>query len=84
MRLSEALPTLHPAFSAKISELRKHDDPVSVQTAALFLGVGERMIRFLCERGDLEFIAEPYRKIFQGSLIRYFLRRHKLDYIEID
>lgn len=84
MLLSEVLPTLNPAIEAKIAELRKHNDPVSVQTAAAFLGVRERQIRHLCQYGNLDYFAAPNRKIFQASLIKYFLQRHDLDYINID
>lgn len=84
MRLSEALKDMHPAIASKIEELRRHDDPVQMNTAADFLNISPRQVRNLCQGCLLEFIADPYRKIFQDSLIKYFLARHEMDYIDVD
>ena len=84
MRLSDMLQDIHPAIVRKIEELRRHDDPVQVSTAAEFLTISERQVRNLCQDGKLTFIADPYRKIFQDSLIKYYLARHEMGFIEFD
>ena len=82
--LSKIEPDLDSGIRGVLQSIRRHDDPLTPQTAARLTKLSLRRINQLCSEGTLEFICLPSRRIYKKSLMQYFLKKHGLDHIDVD